>query len=127
MAIARDTTAKNIKPLDGAIVRRVTLGATVAAGEIIDLKSDGKWDPSNATSAVVYAPRIAVQGGADGDEVDSVAFGPVNCITGGTPGAVCYASDTAGEPSESAGTNLGVVGLVESATVVFVNAATAEA
>lgn len=127
MAIARDTTAANIKPLTGAITRKVTLGATVAAGEIIALQSDGKWDPANATSAVVINPIIAVRGGGDGDVVDAVRFGPVNCVTGGTPGAVCYASDTAGEPAETAGTNLGIVGYVETATVIFVNPAVAEA
>lgn len=120
MAIARDTTAANIKPLEGAIVRRGTLGATVAAGEIVELQSDGYWDPANA-SAVVMNGGIALQAGASGDRIDIVVFGPVKCLTGATPGAIVYASDTAGEPAETAGTKSAVIGYAESATVLFVN------
>lgn len=120
MAIARETTAKLVKPLQGAIVRRGTLGATVAAGEIVELQSDGKWDPANA-AAVVNNGAIAIQGGADTEEVDLVVFGPVKCITGGTPGAIVYVSDTDGEPSESAGTKSAVIGYVEAADILFVN------
>ena len=39
MAIARDTTADNIKPLNGAIIRRFTAGAAVAAGEIVSMQN----------------------------------------------------------------------------------------
>jgi hypothetical protein len=120
MAIARDTTAANIKPLNGAQVRRGTLGATTAAGEIVELQSDGKWDPAAAT-AVIKSGRIALQGGADGDVVDMVCFGPAQCLTGATVGAIVYVSDTAGEPAETAGTKSAVIGYAESATVLFVN------
>ena len=123
MAIARDTVAANIKPLEGASIRRGTLGATTAAGEIVELQSDGKWDPAIATS-VIKSGAIAVQGGADGDVVDLVTFGPVLCLTGATVGAIVYVSDTAGEPSESAGTKSAVIGYAESATVLFVNFST---
>lgn len=120
MAIARDTTAANIKPLTGAIVRRGTLGAAVEAGEVVEMQSDGKWDPANA-AAVVMNGGIALQAGGDGDKVDIVVFGPVQCLTGATPGAIVYASDTAGEPAEAAGTKSAVIGYAESATVLFVN------
>lgn len=120
MAIARDTTAKNIKPLEGAIIRRGTLGATVAAGEIVELQSDGYWDPADA-AAVILCGAIAVQGGSAGEVVDLVTHGPINCVTGATPGAAVYASDTAGEPSETAGTKSAVIGYAESTTVIYVN------
>lgn len=119
MAIARDTTAEHIKPLEGAVVRRGTLGATVEAGELVELQSDGKWDPANA-AAVIMNTGVAIQGGGDGDLVDIVLFGPVVCLTGATPGAIVYASDTAGEPAETAGTKSAVAGFAESATVLFV-------
>lgn len=119
MAIARDTTAANIKPLLEAKVRRVTLGATVAAGELISEQSDGFWDPAIATSAVLTV-RVAVQGGIVGDVVDSVVYGPVKCLTGATPGALVYVSDTAGEPSATAGTKSTIAGYSPSATVLFV-------
>jgi hypothetical protein len=124
MAIARDTTAANIKPLgapDVATIRRRTCGATVAAGELVHLSSDGKVDPCDASSITLASvDGVAVQGGGDGDVIDVVTAGPVQCITGGTPGALVYASDTAGEPAETAGTKVSVAGYVESATVLYV-------
>jgi hypothetical protein len=122
MAVARDTTAEHIKPLEGSIVRRFTAGAAIAAGEIVVMSSDGYIDPANtaafATSSVL---GIALQAAsAAGDRVDVVVFGPVLCLTGGTPGAFVYASDTAGEPSDSVGTKDVIVGIAESATVLFV-------
>ena len=120
MAIARETTASLIKPLEGAIVRRVTLGATTEAGEIVSLQSDGKWDPAVAT-AVVKTGAIALQAGGDGDVVDAVVFGPVKVLTGATIGNIVYVSDTAGEPVETAGTKSAVIGYAESATILFVN------
>ena len=121
MAIARDTTADNIKPLNGAIIRRFTAGAAVAAGEIVSMQSDGYVDPANTTSAAQKVMGVALQAAAAaGQVIDVVVFGPVVCVTGATPGATIHASDTAGEPAESAGTNGGIPGIAESATVVFV-------
>ena len=121
MAIARDTTADNIKPLNGAMIRRFTAGAAVAAGEIVSMQSDGYVDPANTTSAAQKVMGVALQAAAAaGQVIDVVVFGPVVCVTGATPGATIHASDTAGEPAESAGTNGGITGIAESATVVFV-------
>lgn len=121
MAIARDTTADNIKPLNGSIIRRYTAGAAVAAGEIVSMQSDGYVDPANTTSAAQKVVGVALQAAAAaGQTIDVVVFGPVVCVTGATPGATIHASDTAGEPAESAGTNGGITGIAESATVVFV-------
>lgn len=121
MAIARDTTADNVKPLNGAIIRRYTAGAAVAAGEIVSMQSDGYVDPANTTSAAQKVVGVALQAAsAAGQVIDVVVFGPVVCVTGATPGATIHASDTAGEPAESAGTNGGITGIAESATVVFV-------
>jgi hypothetical protein len=123
MAIGRDTTAANIKPLTDAVVRRFTAGSTIVAGEIVAMSSDGKVDPAVAT-AVVYPLGIALQGGGDGDRIDVVVGGPVQCVTGATPGAIVYVSDTDGEPAETAGTKSAVIGVAESATVLFVRPAT---
>lgn len=120
MAIARDTTAANIKPLEGALVRRFTAGATIAAGEIVSMQSDGYVDPADTTSAAQRVVGIALAAASSGDRVDVVVFGPVVAITGGTPGSVLHATDTAGEPGESAGSNGGITGFVEAATVAFV-------
>lgn len=120
MAATRDTTASNIKPLSGAIVRRYTCGATVAAGEIVSLQSDGYVDPSDTTSAADEVVGIAVQAGSEGDVIDVVVLGPVKCMTDATPGATVFNSTTAGEPSESAAGSNTAVGYAESATVLFV-------
>ncbi len=119
MAIARQTTASKVNPLSGAVVRRGVLGATVSAGELVTMQADGFWDPTD-TAAAQLNVAIAVQGGASGETVDLVVHGPIQCITGGTPAALVYGSNTAGEPSESAGTKSTIVGRVESALVIFV-------
>ena len=122
MAIARTTAANSelVKPLGGALIRRYTLGATVLPGEIVAMSADGKIDPADTTSAAAQVVGVAIKGGILNEVADVVVHGPIVCITGGTPGATVHATDTAGEPGESAGTNAGIVGFVEQATVVFV-------
>ena len=122
MAIARDTTADNIKPLKGAIIRRYVCGAAIAAGEIVSMMADGYADPADSsafTGCMVLGIALNATAAA-GDPVDVVIFGPVNCNTGGTPAALVYLSDTAGEPAETVGTKDVAVGFNESATVLFV-------
>lgn len=120
MAIARDTTAANIKPLSGAVVRRYVAGATVAAGEILHLETDGYVDPADNTSAADEAIGVAVQAASSGDTIDVVVFGPVKCLTGATIGGTVFTSATAGEPTQTDDTNMTAVGYAESATVLFV-------
>ncbi len=121
MAFGRNTTAELIKPLEGAVIRRYTAGATIAAGEIVSLMADGYVDPADTaafTGSVVMG--IALKAAVAGDRVDVVVYGPVVCLTDGTPAALVYASDTPGEPSETVGTKDVLVGITESATVLFV-------
>lgn len=121
MAFGRDTTAEHIKPLEGAIIRRYTAGATIAAGEIVALMADGYVDPANTTDFTAAAViGISIQAAVAGGRVDVVTFGPVVCLIDATPGALIYASDTAGEPSTSVGAKDVLVGIAESATVLFV-------
>src|SRR3972149_6107203 len=103
MAFGRDTTEEHVKPLEGAIVRRVQLGATTEAGEFITLQSDGKWDPTITTGAQLTL-AVALKDGVDTDYIDAVFYGPVVCMAEATPGALIYASDTAGEPATTVGT-----------------------
>jgi len=119
MALARQTTANKVKPLEGAILRRGTCGTTVAAGELVTLQSDGYWDPTDTQTAQLTV-AVAIQGGVAGDEIDLVTHGPVECLTGATPGALIYGSDTAGEPSLTVGTKDLVAGYAETATILFV-------
>ncbi len=117
--MAAITIGTDIKPLNGAIVRRGTLGATVTKGHPVTLQSDGYWDHTD-TSAAQLTVTVAVQGGAVGDRVDLVHSGPVKCLSGATPGSLVYGSDTAGAYDTAAGTKSLVIGYVESATVLFV-------
>ena len=120
MAIGRNTTDSAIKPLSTAIVRRFTAGATIDAGEVVSMQSDGYVDPADTTSAAAQVVGIALADAVSGQAVDVVVYGPVVCVTGGTPGTTVHASDTAGEPAESAGSNAGILGYVEAATILFV-------
>lgn len=121
MATARDTTAANIKPLEGAIIRRFTAGAAIAAGELVSMSSDGYINPSDSTAAKNPVLGVAIQAAAAaGLRIDVVTFGPVVCLTGATPGGLQYNSTTAGEPLETTAGNQTVAGIAESATVLFV-------
>lgn len=126
MATARDTTAANIKPLEGAIVRRFIAGSAIAAGELVSMSSDGYIDPSDCTSAKNPVLGVALQAAAAaGPKIDVVIYGPVVCLTGATPGGVQYNSTTAGEPLETTAGNQTIAGLAESATVLLVRPALA--
>ena len=121
MAISRETDAKLVKPLEGAIVRRYTAGSTIEAGEAVSMASDGYVDPADTGDATLaYVLGIALQDVSAGERVDVVTSGPVLMGSGATIGAVIYATDTAGEPGEAAGTVTSIIGVAESATVVFV-------
>ena len=121
MAITRETDAKLVKPLEGAIVRRYTAGSTIEAGEAVAMASDGYVDPAAASSVTLaYVLGVALQDVLVGQRVDVVVHGPVLMGSGATVGAPIYLSDTAGEPAETTGTVTSLIGVAESATVVFV-------
>jgi hypothetical protein len=121
MAVQTDTTL--IKPLEGAIVRRYTAGAAITAGCPVALDSSGYVQHADGNSSDPVADMvlgIAIQAAtAAGERVDVVIYGPVSCVTGGTPGAYVYISDTVALPDHSSTSN-GVIGVAESATVLFI-------
>jgi hypothetical protein len=128
MAIARDTTAANIKVPNkqACIVRRFTAGSAIAAGELVSLSSDGYIDPSDSTAAKNPVLGVALQAAAAAAiDIDVVTFGPVVCLTGATPGALVYNSTTAGEPLETVAGNQTSAGIAETATILFVRPANA--
>ena len=121
MAIAVQSDTTLIKPLSGAVVRRRTCGGTVTAGQPVYLDSSGYVQPTAASAvATNYCYGIAIQSGASGDTVDVVVYGPCSCVTGATPGGIVYTADTAGTVSATAGTKTTILGVAESATVVFI-------
>ena len=120
MAAISKASAANVKPLEGAIVRRVQLGATVTAPSPITLQSDGKWDGTD-TSAAQLTVAIAIQSGVDGDYVDAVMYGPVVALSSATIGSLVYGSDTAGAFDTAVGTKDLKIGYAETAAVLFVD------
>ena len=119
MSAITQAAEANVKPLEGAILRRGTLGATVTAPGPVTMQSDGKWDPTD-TSAAQVTVAIPLQSGVDGDVVDLVVGGPVVALSGATPGTLVFASDTAGAFDTAVGTKDTKIGYAESATVLFV-------
>ena len=120
MSISRETTAKLIKPLEGAIIRRLTAGDAVAAGELVSMQDDGYVDPSDAT-ATDEVVGVAVQAAAAaGVRIDVVTLGPVLCLSGATPGKTVFNSTTAGEPTETDAGNSTAAGWAETSTILFV-------
>lgn len=119
MAAITKAAEADVKPLEGAIVRRVTLGATVTAPSPITLQSDGKWDPTDTSTAQVTV-AVAIQSGGDTDRVDAVFFGPVVALSGATIGSLVFGGDDAGTFDTAVGTKDTKIGFAESATVLFV-------
>ena len=119
MAAITKASAANVKPLEGAIVRRIQLGATVTAPSPVTLQTDGKWDGTDTGTAQLTV-AIAIQSGVDTDYVDAVVFGPVVALSGATIGSLVYGSDTAGAFDTAVGTKDLVIGYAETATVLFV-------
>ena len=120
MTISRETTAKLIKPLEGAIVRRYTSGAAIAAGQVVSMQDDGYVDPSDAsaTDQVVGAAIQAAAGAAE--RIDVVTLGPVLCLAGATIGGTVFNSTDAGEPTQTDAGSSTAAGWAETATILFV-------
>lgn len=120
MAISRDTTAANIKPLTGAIIRQHTSGEAIAAGELVSLESDGYLDASDASSTDEVT-GVAVQAAAgSGEVIDVVVLGPIKCLLGATIGGTVFNSTTAGEPTQTDAGNSTAAGYAETATILYV-------
>jgi hypothetical protein len=121
MAFQRETAAELVKPLEGAVIRRYTAGDTIEAGEIVAMSADGYIDPANTTDfTIACVVGIALQDVVVTQRVDVVVHGPVLCCSGGAAGTLVYATDTAGEPSVTAGSKVVLVGVMETASVLFV-------
>lgn len=125
MTAITKTAAANVKPLNGAIVRKVKLGATVTAPSPVTLQTDAKWDGTD-TSTAQLTVAIAVQSGVDGDTVDAVFYGPMVAFSDAAVGTLVYGSDTAGAFDDAVGTKDLKIGHVEddasgTGTILFVD------
>ena len=128
-------TAANVRPLNGAIVRRGEAGGSGSVGNLVYLAGTDGWKQADAdaSQAAAMGRGIVVAVGsegattfADGDKVDIVVFGPVEGAASMTPGATVYNSSTAGAVADAAPAETGddwdfIVGWAESASVIFVH------
>jgi len=114
-----DTT--KIKPLGGAIVRRYTAGATVTIGYPVYLDSSGYIRIASGSAASTNRViGVALQTLGTGSRGDVVIKGPVYCLTGATPGGVLKTLNSAGGMDHTGGTKKTVVGVAETAEILFV-------
>ena len=68
-----------------------------------------------------FVVGVALQDAAPGERVDIAMSGArVLCLSDATAGSIVYTSDTAGEPSHTAGTKTAVVGVALSDTILLV-------
>jgi hypothetical protein len=122
-------TAANVRPLEGAVLRRYAAGGSGSKGDVVYVASDGDVEVTDADSAGTSNGVGIVVGVSDegvttfvaGDAVTVCVYGPVGGFTLATPGAVSYVSGTAGKLDTAAGSTLKRMGYNESATVFFVD------
>ena len=125
-------TVASIKPLNGAIVRRGTAGATLTPGMFVYLDGTNGWKAADADAlasaqgrGVVVSDGVGSVSFASGVVVDIVTYGPVAGFASMTPGGAVFNSVTAGDLDQSAPALSGdypfAAGWAESASVLFVN------
>ena len=109
------------------VIVPATAGETIAAGDLVYYDTtDKEWKLCDAdTAATVENVMLAI---AQGSGTDGVAItggvlmkGVDSNQTGMTSGDIMYASNTAGEIANSAGTNEVAVGIAKSATDLYFN------
>jgi len=128
------SAAVNVKPLVQAIIKPVIAGEIVDVGEIVYLKSDGKYWLADANAfATAQARGVVVGIGAYGavssvadQQIDVCFYGPVNGWTGLTPGQDLFASTTVGAiadaaPAGSSGDYVWSIGFAYSAEAIFIS------
>ena len=122
MAITKPTNTDLIRPLEGAVIRRFTVGTGgVTAGDIVSGSTDGVITCDGNGVAAKVPVGMAMKTASAGEVVAVVTHGAVGGFTSTTLGAEIYPSDaTPGLPSETASTNKYSVGVSLSASIVFV-------
>lgn len=118
-----DNTATGTTHVDQVVIGS-TAGETLAPGDLVYLKNDGKWWKTDAdTAATIDGVELGfAQTAASADAI-------VNVLTQGidknqtslTPGAVYYASNTPGTITASPGTNEKAIGTAISATEILLD------
>jgi hypothetical protein len=101
---------------------KMVAGETLATGDIVYIKSDGKAYLADADDTAKRPARGVVgKGGAAGANVEILMDATLGGFSGLTPGATQYLSNTAGEWTETAATDYQPCGFSLTATDVQVN------
>jgi|GEM_PF-4247279 len=125
--------AEQIRPLNGATIRRLTAGAALNVGDVVYIDTDATVKPAIATSEAAAQARGIVVGvgvagatsATSGGAVDVVTHGAVAVGAALTVGAPVYVSATAGKTDHTAPATTGqfpfVVGWAEAAQTLYIN------
>src|SRR4051794_28819353 len=98
-------SASKVRPLNGAIIRRMDAGGTLSVGDAVYVDSNGKVQRADASTLanaqarglVIAVGTAGATGAVSGDVVDVVTHGPVEVGASSlTNGAAVYVSTTAG-------------------------------
>jgi hypothetical protein len=126
--------AANVRPLQGALIRRAVAGEALAFGDSVYVSSysgnlpvASKTD-GNGALGLTRCYGIVVGGGTDGAtsvasgaQCDVCVLGAVAGLTDLTPGAIVWISDNAGLIANAvSGTHSCVVGVAETLTTLLV-------
>lgn len=127
-------TKLDVRPLNGSITINGVAGGALAYGDAAYCAADGDFEKADADAAasaqvrgiVVSTPRTGVVDAVAGDRVDITVYGPVTGFSGLTPGALVFASVTAGAvadaaPAGASGDYKWIVGWAISAETIFVD------
>jgi len=127
-------TAGDVRPLPGFFSRRFDAGGTIYVGQSVYIAADGDVEQSDSDAGSLQAQSIGIMvanvdnyGGTvavPGDHVDVVMFGPVVGYSSMTPGALVFASTSAGglvQGTPDSGSHVVPVGIAIDASTLFVN------
>jgi len=125
-------TAGDVRPLPGYLSQRFDAGGTIYTGQSVYIASDGDVEQSDADAGSLEAQSVGIMiadnTGAtiatSGDRVDVAVFGPVTGFSSMTPGALVFASTTAGgmvQGTPDVGSHVVPVGIAFNANTIFVN------
>jgi hypothetical protein len=135
MANEVTVTVADVRPLQGAVIRRACATEALAFGDVVYIDSAtgaipnvSKCVPGTLATGhmfgIVVSGNLAGTSVAAGEACDVVVLGPVTGYSGMTPGATIWASsDSAGRLSTAVGSKSTIVGLAESASTVLVRPA----
>lgn len=127
--------AKNIRALEGAVLRHFQAGATISVGQLVFVAADGEVEVADADNGNARAARaigiVVAVSDEYGGTVANAGDGLTVCVYGAVSGFTSLVESTYGYVSETAGqiedtpptgqTNVYIVGIAHAENIFFVN------